>query len=587
VPDPGEAIEPAPEYPAITYLTNRIAQMDDILHVYTDFSDGRNNFTQKAWMGSSYSNIPAMDEAAPGYSGVSGIAAELDLSRHSWGGYMFVNGALKPGATQPDADFGAHDAGLDLSGATSLVFYAKGETGKERVEFFMGGLGWQGSIKSAVYADSTRKVTLGYVTLSQEWQRYELDLQGKDLSRIGCGFGWVTNDVNNRGTKKVCFYVDDIHYTFAQAKPGPLFLQSYAAAEMGSDAAIINGFAYLYDNAIAAMALTYAGNHDRAGQIADAIVYGIQHDRYYQDGRLRNAYASGNPRSFPGWFSARSESFARLPGFYDRTDKEWYEDYYAVSTSTGNLAWGILALCEVYTQMPQRQEYLDAACTLGDLILSLSEEGGFPGGFEGWEGSEIKVSYLSTEHNIDLITAFDYLAELSEDERYATGAVRAREFVLSMYDADRHCFYTGTTEDGVTINKEVLPLDCQTWAILALGESFAHGEQVMEFVEEHLGIDGGYDFNTDKDGIWFEGTAQVALAYLTLGNRDKYETIMALLAENVLPDGSIPAADRDDVTTGFMVSGTDIPWTYPNRSHLGATAWLAFAQMERNPLAPR
>jgi hypothetical protein len=55
------------------------------------------------------------------------------------------------------------------------------------------------------------------------------------------------------------------------------------------------------------------------------------------------------------------------------------------------------------------------------------------------------------------------------------------------------------------------------------------------------------------------------------------------LESAALPDGSLPSADRDGVSTGFAVSGTDIPWVYKNRSHVGATAWLAFAQMGRNP----
>jgi len=93
----------------------------------------------------------------------------------------------------------------------------------------------------------------------------------------------------------------------------------------------------------------------------------------------------------------------------------------------------------------------------------------------------------------------------------------------------------------------------------------------------------GYDFSTDRDGGWFEGTAQAALAYKQAGSFAKYEEILEFLNDSALPDGSIPSADRKNVTAGFFVSGTDTPRTYGGRSHVGATVWLAFAQMRLHP----
>ena len=357
-------------------------------------------------------------------------------------------------------------------------------------------------------------------------------------------------------------------------------------AKPGTDDAIINNLAYLYDNAAAALALTYAGKHERARQIAGAIVYASRHDRYYTDGRLRNAYTNGNPSSFPGWQSTRKAGFARLPGFYDPVKKEWYEDFYAVSTSTGNLAWAVLALCEVSRHAPDPRKYLNAAKSIGDFILTLhSTSGGFTAGYEGWESKPDKVTYKSTEHNIDLIAAFGNLAELTGETKYADAAGHARSFVLSMYDKDTGCFHPGTTADGVSVNNDVIPLDSNTWAILALKDESPDSAKTLGFIEKNMAVDGGYDFNSDKDGVWFEGTAQVALAYRQAVNQEKYEQILAFLDRNAQSDGSITAADRNGVSTGFYVSGTDIPWKYGKRTHVGATAWLAFAQLGTNPLA--
>ncbi len=574
----------APQSKAVQWLAAQLEEQDGSLWVYKDLGDGLNRFTQKAWMGDTFGSVPEMNEAAEGRGGTTGIAAELDFAAHSWGGYMFVNGILKPGEQQPEADFGDADAGMDLSGAQRLSFYARGENGGESVEFFAAGLGWYFDIPQKPYMDSVHKLSLGTVKLTQEWQRFEIPLQGSDLSRIGCGFGWVTNWKDNYPLGEIKFYLDDIKYEWAERAPGPIFIKSYESLVPDMEGAVINDFAYLYDNAAAAIALSRSGNIARAQQLGDAMVYAYQHDRTFSDGRLRNAYASGDPASFPGWLSAKGEPFARMPGFYDLNAKAWHEDVYAVSTSTGNLAWAVLALCELYEQAPQQTQFLDAANGIGQLILSLKDEkGGYAGGFEGWDEGSAQVTYKSTEHNIDLIPAFAKLARLSGDSRYADASAYARAFVLSMYDGDRGCFYTGTLADGITPNTDVLPLDCNTWAILALGDSFQDGEKVMAFVEANMAVGGGYDFNTDRDGIWFEGTAQVALAYKQLGNEEKYQQILSFLNASAREDGSITAADRDGVTTGFDVGGTDIPWLYGKRVHTGATAWLAFAQLGVNP----
>ena len=563
---------------AVEFIENQLAKYDHRRYVYSDFCAGENTYTQKVWMGSNYSRVPDMKEYAEGYEGISGIEVTLDLGNHTWGGYMFVNGQLSAGNNNPVEDFGSIDGGVDLTGADKLVFMARGKTGKESVEFYVAGLGWNFTTKREPFADSTSKITLGTVRLSTEWQRYEILLGDADLSRINCGFAWVTNDTSNPELENsdVTFYVDDIYYNFPEKQSPPLFLQSFSAAPIGTDASIINNFAYTYDNAMAIMALCYAGKFDRAKQIADALVYAVNHDRDYSDGRIRNTYSSGDVRSFPNWYSAKGTEFARMPGFYDIDDKAWYEDVYTVATSVGNAAWAMLGLMEAYRSIGD-SKYLLAAQTVGDFVLTLkSETGGFTGGYEGWDNQ--KITYKSTEHNIDLISAFAILANHSDGAKkaeYASASEHAKEFVLSMYDGDRGCFYTGTGLDGVTINKSVLPLDTNTWAVLAMPD-FADTDKAMRFVEENMRVGEGYDFNDDKDGVWFEGTAQVAVVYNLTGDAEKYGEILAFMRRNAASDGSITAAGEDKVTTGF-------DWEYGERVHLGATAWLAFAELGRNP----
>jgi len=363
------------------------------------------------------------------------------------------------------------------------------------------------------------------------------------------------------------------------------FIASAGQREKASD------YAYLYDNALTAVVLSYVGAQQSAESIADAIVFAQSHDRSFQDGRLRNAYIAGDPRSDSGRSIAAGKVTIRLPGFWQ--DGRWQEDYYTVSTSSGNMAWVILALCATAENASdeKRLEYLSAAGQAADFVLTLAADGGgFTAGFEGWDDAQTKVSYLSTEHNITLYSAFSILStaisgtDPAKAAAYKEAAENAKGFVLSMFDEKLHCFYTGTLEDGKTISDGVIPLDTNSLAVLALGHGLGDAYRTLSFVEDRMAVGSGFDFSAgDLDGIWNEGTAQMAVCYALLGNTEKYEAVMAYLKTQTFRDGSLPAADRDGVSTGFVIVGSETLWEYHNVQSISATAWLALAQMGRNP----
>jgi len=103
----------------------------------------------------------------------------------------------------PANNWGAQDAGFDLSTAKKLTFWARGKQGGERIEEFkVGGI-------MGEYSDSD-SASIGPVILNSEWTQYTIDLGGKDMSYIIGGFCWATNiDVNPEG---VTFYLDEIKY---------------------------------------------------------------------------------------------------------------------------------------------------------------------------------------------------------------------------------------------------------------------------------------------------------------------------------------------------------------------------------------
>lgn len=104
----------------------------------------------------------------------------------------------------PDENWGDKPEGQDLTGATKLTFWARGKNGGEKAEFKVGGI-------IGEYLDSIQPpVSTGVVVLSSNWQKYIIDLTGKDLSHVIGGFCWVTNKIQN--PHGCTIYLDDILY---------------------------------------------------------------------------------------------------------------------------------------------------------------------------------------------------------------------------------------------------------------------------------------------------------------------------------------------------------------------------------------
>lgn len=102
----------------------------------------------------------------------------------------------------PANDWGAAAGGYDLTGAKKLTLWARGKNGGEKIKIEAGILD-----KKAKYPDSS-KLNLGEIVLTKEWKQYEVNLAGKDLSRIKTGLSWV---VAGQGSP-LTFYLDDVRY---------------------------------------------------------------------------------------------------------------------------------------------------------------------------------------------------------------------------------------------------------------------------------------------------------------------------------------------------------------------------------------
>ncbi len=189
--------------------------------VYDDVSSAGNHFVAFAKIpnaaaavsiNSSWSDNP--------HSGATAIRCEY--SNSSFAGFYFLNGVLPIGATSPELNFGSiPNGGVDLSGAQSLTFWARGETGGEKIEFFIAGVGRDadtGLPTEAFPGSSPRLPKMGTIfTLSSQWQQFSIDVSKLDLSYVLGGFGWVGDSNNN--PQGAIFYLDDIEYNVNTPPP--------------------------------------------------------------------------------------------------------------------------------------------------------------------------------------------------------------------------------------------------------------------------------------------------------------------------------------------------------------------------------
>ncbi len=360
---------------------------------------------------------------------------------------------------------------------------------------------------------------------------------------------------------------------------GPLLLRSYDPPVEGRGEPALATAAFTYDNALAVMALLACDAPAQASRIGEALRLAANATRDGQPQRLRNTYRAGPVREAP------------LPnGWWDDASQRWVEDAYQVGTATGNVAWAGLALAALgHAEASPR--WSSAATRLATWAVEHARDtrgvGGFAGGLHGFDDAPQRLAWKSTEHNVDLVALFDAL-EAAGDAAWRTPRGDAWRFVEAQWQAAEGHFLTGTLPDGVTPNHATSGLDAQLWPLL-LREPPKDWQRALAWAERAHGVDGGFDFSNDRDGVWIEGTAQAALVYRMLGDDAKARSALALVAEATSPGGFVYATREASLTTGLAIGpdSTTADFLYYRRPHLGATAWAILAATGSNPFAMR
>ncbi|QQM43596.1 Tat pathway signal sequence domain protein [Streptomyces liliifuscus] len=395
---------------------------------------------------------------------------------------------------------------------------------------------------------------------------------------------------------------------------------SVRLAQSYSDQAGLFSTAFTYDNALAVLAQLAggtAGGRARAVVLGDALLYAQEHDPVYDDGRLRQAYNVGPYTFFDG--SLQPDGFVRADGTANVGTQFGF-----TGTAVGDMAWAGIALSALARRTGARR-FLEGAVRIGTWIERIGRTDEPLGGYKfGVNGADEKLPFTSTEHNTDLVCLFGRLALLTGDRVWRERRARAEAFVKKMWEPAGGFFYTGTN-DGVTVNKSPIPEDTQTWTHLAL-DSRSYSRSLDWAAAELAVLDHadrrnstvpagqtyeGVTFSSaslvanedapiaefqpkpDRNGVWFEGTAHLALALRDRDGRRDEASARRLVAsieraQDLLGAGQTVGGralpDRSGVVSASSPLDTGFGFGYYPYRHVGATAWYLLAATRTNPL---
>ncbi len=336
---------------------------------------------------------------------------------------------------------------------------------------------------------------------------------------------------------------------------GVLGDQKFTASETYDDALVID--AYLAAGTPAGLA--------RAETIGNALLYVQAHDPR-QDGRVRAAY----------------EATPLLPsGEVDIANQ---------ATPSGDMAWAGQALAQLYAATG-RQAYLRGAEAIGNWVQANAYDSRRAGGYTGGEtASGQKLTWKSTEHNIDLYVLFRLLAGETGDPVWSARAAWARRFVAAMWDPAQHTFDVGTTGNGVISNEAELPEDVSSWTYLALRDPAYAGSlgwAVRNLAVTADGFSGVSYCTADRSGVWFEGTAHLADALEQRGGPGDDALAARYLADIYDAQGHGPNRDGRGIMAASRNGHSDCAGGHFYTSlHIGTTAWYILAAKKVDPFVP-
>ncbi len=318
------------------------------------------------------------------------------------------------------------------------------------------------------------------------------------------------------------------------------------------------------------------------------------------------------------------ENAQKIFNFFNRISRGKFSGFYnAYYSSAGEVAeyaihagpniWLGIAIMQ-YSAKTKDLSYLPLAQKIAGWLIALQEQDP-EGGLRGGE----RVTWFSTEHNLDGFAFYKMLYKMTNDKRYELASRKILNWLIThAYGGQAPPIKRGKGDSTVAT-------DTYAWSIAAIGprrlkDIGMDAEKIMEFAEENCAVsvnfkrpDGktievkGFDFakytNMPRGGlVSSEWTAQMVISYQSLSDffaqEKKYEKqefyhnkasfylneLSKLVISSPSPtgqgEGCLPYATSENADTGHG-------WRTPKGSSTGsiaATCYAIFAQKNYNPL---
>ncbi len=296
---------------------------------------------------------------------------------------------------------------------------------------------------------------------------------------------------------------------------------------------------YTYDQAVAAIAFQAKGDAANARKVLDALA-----SMQYANGSFNTAYFC--------------------------TTKTVQEAQRIV----GPVLWVALAVAYYEKKTGDLQYH-----AMGDKAVQWSlgfqqPDGGLNGGLDF---NSATLTWSSTEHNEDAyaaLTLFGYTASADKVKAFLDNKV---------WDAPNQRWQAGR-------NDPTDPMDVNAWGVSALGGTGTRDyRKSLEYVMAHhrsaqtqqvgasvVTVD-GFDFDSNRNDIWFEGTGQMIVAFRVLGGTSDIDYFIPQLMRGQQSDGGVQ----------YSLKGTNNGyWTMSTAKSVAASGWLIFAIDGVNPFKP-
>ena len=297
---------------------------------------------------------------------------------------------------------------------------------------------------------------------------------------------------------------------------------------------------YTYDQAVAAAAFVARADFTNARRVLDALA------------SMQNADGS--------WYSAYNCN-TRAP--------------LTTTRYVGANAWVVVAIAHYEKRSADAVTYhIMGERAVNWLRLFQQADGGINGGLDA---SGVVISWASTEHNQD---SYSVLVHFS----YPSDAGGVKSFL------DNVVWEPGAPRWWQGRNDPANPLDVNPLGVSALGPSgtrnyqlalnypmtYHRSIQTWQKGKVRINVD-GFDFNSDRNDIWLEGTAQMSKSFRLAGRAADADYFLQEILKVQQSSGGVPYSVRGSFNGDFTMSKNEA---------VASTAWLILAIENINPLKP-